>query len=221
MSGSDWGTRGRICLICRTAVPMDGPLDCCRYATVIPLADPAYRRKCERTIHGPPALWYDALTLLRRWWRRGKTPPSPDRFATPRPGTIGACTVAPPPFGGYLSCAYGVTVSDRVRVVLHDAWSLGFTIDLDDGRRAEVPAGRVVVDTRGGVMLRSDGEAAYFRDVIGAPEPEPFRVHTIRVRWFRPGDRVALCGEVADAGGLREAPHLIPIGVPLLSAPAC
>jgi len=213
-----WGTRGRLCLVCQTALtdePGGGP--CCDWSTVIPLADPAYRARCEREIHGPPTAWHDAVTMVRRWWRWRwfPKPALPDRFVPVRPGVIRAGEVAPPPWGGRGCSAYGIELHDRVRLVLVDAWSLGFELELDDGRRARVPPGRIQLDLRGAPA--GDAElTAYLRDVVQAPGARPFRYRELRVRTLAPGDRIALCGSVTDGEGLRDAPVLIPKGPALL-----
>ncbi len=211
MTGA-WGTRGRQCLICCAALPAEGPC-ACDFSTVISLADPEERARLERQIHGPPTVWHDVRTIVRSWWRwLGHTRPrAPDRFALARWGTIRDAAVASPPWGGAPCTAYAIELRDRVRRVLVDAWTLGFVVELDDGRRARVPPGRVELELTGAPVV-DVAIAAYLRDVVLAPGPRPFRYRALRVRTLRPGDRVAVCGRWTEGEALRDAPALIPIG---------
>jgi hypothetical protein len=144
-------------------------------------------------------------------------------------GKIREATLGPAPFTGTPCAAWAVTIThDRTTngpVMLRDGATAGLTLELDDGRTAQIPAGRVRIAARGDEAkvsidyLRSidrDYHDIEAHGVIVVDEG-----HEVRLAI---GDAVEIVGGLEERfdpnapGGYREAPatQLILSGTPTL-----
>jgi hypothetical protein len=144
----------------------------------------------------------------------------------------------PDPITGEDCVAYGVKLRTNRHltgdIMLRDAATVGFDIELDSGEVVRVPAGRVVMDLHGADKL-SDSKAN--RELVDAYLSEIDLYHgsidtalpwdKAHLRLIRAGDRVSLRGDVERAvdtetsdveHGYRDAAAsiLVPRGVPQL-----
>jgi hypothetical protein len=131
----------------------------------------------------------------------------------------GACLDAP--ISGTACVAWGLCiVLDDGSILLRDARSAGFEVELDDGRRVRIPAGRVVVDglaaSRPSPIEAADAFLLALR--LRPPPPpqrvdhrDPFAGHAVHEIVFATGDELTLRAEVArvpasdEAGDYRRA----------------
>ncbi|WP_437659268.1 hypothetical protein [Sorangium sp. So ce1182] len=108
-------------------------------------------------------------------------------------------------------------------VTLRDAWSEGFEVELADGQRVHVPAGRIRLDgpRRSERELPEDEIEAHLRrvDPLRAPgargEPDDlFPYVEGRVIALRPGDRVKIVGEIGPDVAHEPGTYRVPAPLP-------
>ena len=197
---------------------------------------------------------YAAASPVIRWYRRERHRALPSGAPRRQPLLLGPSS--PPvargtivadapqrrsPLSGRRCCGYEVLFSHRTSafgggaVTLRHAVTLGFDIDLDDGSRARVPAGVLVLQAPAGRASNADDRAVerYLRTVDNrrrdSDDLDPFPRQRIGETLLQPGQRVELVGELtrvadaraAPAGGYRDAAPsvLVPRDVPRIRLP--
>jgi hypothetical protein len=214
-----------------------GAAETCCSRPALDLSDPAAREELSRRIwsYDPRSVWYALKRLrLRRAVQRiaGKLryafgapigsysskrrpPTSPPLLGVARgPGRM-------PPFGGAPCLAYGLELHSRRHrvgpIMLRDAASAGFAIELDDGHRVRIPPGPVFVVMDGAPAERigiADWRAllAWTR-AAPATETRPAVPHDDVVpRRIADGDRVAVWAELVpdrEPTGYRDPAPLV------------
>jgi hypothetical protein len=229
-----WGARGWMCARCRLLHV--APATCCSRPAV-DLADPAARLEMSRRIwsYDPRSVWY----ALKRWrlrralqriWGKlryhvgapiGSYPTKYRPPSAPPLHGIARGAGAVPPFGGAPCVAYGLELHNhrhRVgRIMLRDAASAGFVIELDDGRTVRVPPGPISVAMTGApvepIATTAWRDLLAWTHVSAATEPRPIVPHDeVVARRIADGDPVALWAELGPdptPSGYRDAAPLL------------
>ena len=172
---------------------------------------------------------YWAISRIVRYVRKRRNRPRPNgaprrpaRLAGhgPRGRIVAAGATLAAPLSGEACAAYGIRLDSkrfaRGEVMLREAWTAGFEVELDDGTRARVPPGRVRFDAPRGARQVDDARARRHVEALapvhGAdPLENPFPFDRAYEVILREGDRVELLGQLeprADATvevGYREA----------------
>jgi hypothetical protein len=138
------------------------------------------------------------------------------------PGTVRAARSEPDPVTSMSCVAYGAELRDRGGVMLRDAATVGFDLELVTGETVRVPPGAIVID-----MQRAPEVGAELDEYRGRIDPvrdevldlEAFPGDEIRLRLIKPGDTVEFLGEVepqpVGEAGYRDAAKsvLVPRGL--------
>lgn len=145
-------------------------------------------------------------------------------------GRVAAGAKARPPLGEGEGVAWGVVLESSDAIgegagLLFAGASGGFTVELDDGRALEVPAGRARVESARWARASSAEarELAARLDHRSDPDPHPpIPADRARVAVLSVGDRVAITAPVerapGEGGGYREgASRLVARGVPTVT----
>ena len=164
-----------------------------------------------------------------------KKPARPGR-RTGMVGLVEDCPTLGSPISGAACVGYATSLATKSgpwgaeATMLRDAATIGFTVQLDDGRRVQVPAGPMVLDMRNAEQVSAPAGAVgrYLTAIDPTATGDdllPFPYDKVRERLLRPGDRVEIIGPVeatvdvsAAPTGYRDAAAtvLTPAGVPRL-----
>lgn len=135
----------------------------------------------------------------------------------------------PSPLGAVPCVAAGVLLRLAGRpssVLLTDATTVGFDVELPDGATVRIPAGRLRLDGPRAAVAPSPAQAARFLDAVDplrAGDVDLFPFTLAQEITVRPGDRVAVLGilDAIEDEAARTSPHrsavrrlLVPRGVP-------
>ena len=146
--------------------------------------------------------------------------------ATGRYGRVISGDTAKAPLGETACVAYALELRARRMVMLRDAMTLGFEVELETKERVRIPAGPCVIDL---TRAPQRGGASTYLEIIdplrsGTDDLEPFPFESAFERTIRIGDEVEILGRLVPTPeglaevGYRDVPHaiLVPDGVPRL-----
>jgi hypothetical protein len=146
--------------------------------------------------------------------------------ATGRYGKVVAGETGLAPLGDTACVAYNLELRARRMVMLRDAMTLGFEIELDTHERVRIPAGPCVIDLTRAPQRGNTGTYLEILDPLRGEtdDLEPFPFENAFERTIRVGDEVEILGRLVPTPeghgevGYRDVPHaiLVPDGVPRL-----
>jgi hypothetical protein len=146
--------------------------------------------------------------------------------ATGRYGRVIAGQTGKAPLAATPCVAYGLELRARRMVMLRDAMTLGFEIELDTHERVRIPAGPCVIDLTRAPQPRGAGTYLQILDPLRSEtdDLDPFPFEQAFERAIRFGDEVEILGRLLPIPdgvrevGYRDTPNaiLVPDGVPRL-----